>query len=149
MFARGEMSAGDAVRAAPAGLDAASLHSIRSVLSAACKARIKTLLAGVAEIVVGIERKSLELLEVKAAGLTATERATAAELALEFEPSGSLAALLETVRREGRELDSMAARGISRQALGRAMAAAGVEPQPAALVDDGETAHEELAGDFK
>jgi hypothetical protein len=149
LFARGEMSVGDAVRSAPAGLDAASLHSIRSVLSAACKARIKTLLAGVAEIVIGIERQSLELLEAKAATITEAEEATARELDTEFLPSAALSALQETIRRERHQLEFFAAAGITRQALARAMQSAAVEPQPAALADDGETDHAEMLADLK
>lgn len=150
LFARGEISVGDAVRAAPAGLDAASLHSIRNTLSSACKARIKTLLGGVAEIVLDMERKVLAALQAKADSITATERKTASELDTEFLPSSALAALQETIRREAQQIEFMAERGINRQALSRAMRSAGIDSQTAALAEDGETTdHAEMLADMK
>jgi hypothetical protein len=149
LFAAGKISTGDAIRSAPAALDVNALHSIRGSLTTACKARGKELLAEVAPIVLGIERKALADLEAKAATIAEAEEATAAELDTAFLPSSALSALRETIRRERHQLEFFAAAGITRQALARAMQSAGIEPQPAALAEDGETAHEELAADFK
>jgi hypothetical protein len=149
LFAAGKISTGDAIRSAPAALDVNALHSIRGSLTTACKARGKELLAEVAPIVLGIERQALADLEAKAETIAEGERATARELDVEFVASTALAALDETVRREAQQIEFMAERGINRQALARAMAAAGIEPQPAALADDGETDHAEMLADLK